>query len=132
MVPSAQGGEMRFSSGERVRFARGRASRRTTFFADETRRGPRPPLVLRARRPSAQSDGFDPETVAMTFHKVSGAPLDTPALAAQSQAAMRASGFDRPDVIAAEQQRLDAQLASMNPAQEFTIAETIAIRDLNQ
>jgi hypothetical protein len=42
-------------------------------------------------------------------------------MAAQSQAAMRASGFDRPDVIAAEQKRLDAQLASMNPAQEFTI-----------
>jgi predicted aconitase with swiveling domain len=70
---------------------------------------------------SAQSDGFDPETVAMTFHKVSGAPLDTQAMAAQSQAAMRASGFDRPDVIAAEQRRLDAQLASMNPAREFTI-----------
>ena len=70
---------------------------------------------------SAQSDGFDPEVVAMTFHKVSGAPLDTQAMAAQSQAAMRASGFDRPDVIAAEQKRLDAQLASMNPAQEFTI-----------
>jgi hypothetical protein len=57
----------------------------------------------------------------MTFHKVSGTPLDTQAMAAQSQAAMRASGFDRPDVIAAEQKRLDAQLASMNPAQEFTI-----------
>lgn len=70
---------------------------------------------------SAQSDGFDPEVVAMTFHKVSGSPLDTQAMAAQSQAAMRASGFDRPDVIAAEQKRLDAQLASMNPAQEFTI-----------
>ena len=70
---------------------------------------------------SAQSDGFDPEAVAMTFHKVSGAPLDTQAMAAQSQAAMRASGFDRPDVIAQEQKRLDAQLASMNPAREFTI-----------
>jgi hypothetical protein len=70
---------------------------------------------------SAQSDGLDPEAVAMTFHKVSGTPLDTRAMAAQSQAAIRASGFDRPDVIAAEQKRLDAQLASMNPAQEFTI-----------
>src|SRR5688572_15163049 len=78
-------------------------------------------LVLALIVVSAQSDGFDPETVALTFHKVSGAPLDTQALAAQSQAAMRASGFDRPDVIAAEQKRLDAQLASMDPAQEFTI-----------
>jgi hypothetical protein len=70
---------------------------------------------------SAQSDGFDPEVVAMTFHSVSGTPLDTQAVAAQSQAALRASGFDRPDVIAAERKRLDAQLASMNTAQEFTI-----------
>jgi hypothetical protein len=82
---------------------------------------------------SAQSDGFDPETVAMTFHKVSGTPLDTQAMAARSQAAMRASGFDRPDVIAAEQKRLDAQLASMNPAQEFTITidDTISQYDHN-
>ena len=78
-------------------------------------------LVLALLVVSAQSDGFDPEMVALTFHKVSGAPLDTQALAAQSQTAIRASGFDRPDVIAAEQKRLDAQLASMNPAQEFTI-----------
>ena len=78
-------------------------------------------LFLAVGALSAQSDGFDPEAVAMTFHKVSGAPLDTQAMAAQSQAAMRASGFDRPDVIAAEQKRLDAQLASMDPAREFTI-----------
>jgi hypothetical protein len=78
-------------------------------------------VVLAMSAVLAQSEGFDPETVAMTFHKVSGAPLDTQTLAAQSQAATRASGFDRPDVIAAEQKRLDAQLASMNPAQEFAI-----------
>jgi hypothetical protein len=78
-------------------------------------------MLAASAAPSAQSDGFDPEAVAMTFHKVSGAPLDTQTLAAQSQAAMRASGFDRPGVIATEQKRLDAQLASMNPAQEFTI-----------
>jgi hypothetical protein len=70
---------------------------------------------------SAQSDGFDPEAVAMTFHKVSGTPMDTLGMASRSQAAMRASGFDRPEVIKTEQARLDAQLASMNPAQEFTI-----------
>jgi hypothetical protein len=78
-------------------------------------------LVVALATLSAESDGFDPEIVALTFHKVSGVPLDTQALAAQSQAAMRASGFDRPDVIAAEQKRLDAQLAAMNPAQEFTL-----------
>jgi hypothetical protein len=78
-------------------------------------------ILVAAVALAAQADGFDPQVVALTFHKVSGAPLDTQAMAAQSQAAMRASGFDRPDVIAAEQKRLDAQLAAMNPAQEFTI-----------
>jgi hypothetical protein len=70
---------------------------------------------------TGQSDGFDPESAALTFHKVSNTPLDTQALASRSQAAMRATNFDRPEVIAAEQKRLDAQLVSANPAQEFTI-----------
>jgi hypothetical protein len=71
---------------------------------------------------AAQSDdGFDPEAVALTFHKVSGDQLDTRAVAARSQAAMRATNFDRPDVIAAEQQRLDSQIGSMDAAREFTI-----------
>jgi hypothetical protein len=78
-------------------------------------------VVVTLVRVSAQSDGFDPEIVAMTFHAVSSTPLDTLAAAAQSAAAMRASGFDRPGVIAAEQRRLDAQLTAMNRAQEFTI-----------
>ena len=69
----------------------------------------------------AQADGFDPEAAAMTYHKVSGERLDTAAIAARSQAAMRASNFDRPDVIASEQKRLEAQLASMEPNREFTI-----------
>jgi uncharacterized protein DUF4852 len=69
----------------------------------------------------SQSEGFDDDVAALTYHKVSGDPLDTKAVASRSQAAMRATNFDRPDVIAAEQQRLDAQLASMNAAREFTI-----------
>ena len=71
---------------------------------------------------TAQSgDGFDPEAVAMTYHKVSRDQLDTRTVASRSQAAMRATNFDRPDVIAAEQKRLDAQLESMDASREFTI-----------
>lgn len=70
---------------------------------------------------SAQSDGFDADALAMTFHKVTGDPLDTRSMASRSQAAASATSFDRPDVIAREQARLEAQLTSMNPAREFTI-----------
>jgi len=78
---------------------------------------------------SAQSDGFDDEAAAMTYHKVSGDPLDTQAVASRSQAAMRATNFDRPEVIAAEQKRIDAQLASINPAREFTLTIDDRISD---
>ena len=71
---------------------------------------------------AAQSDdGFDPEVVALTYHKVSRDQLDTRAVASRSQAAMRATNFDRPDVIAAEHQRLENQIESMDAAREFTI-----------
>src|SRR5262245_48710656 len=78
---------------------------------------------------SAQSDGFDDEVAALTYHKISGDPLDTQAIATRSQAAMRATSFDRPDVIATEQKRLDAQLAAVNPAREFTITIDDRITD---
>ena len=79
-------------------------------------------LALPAVVASAQSgDGFDPETVALTYHKVSRDQLDTRAVASRSQAALRATNFDRPDVIAAEQQRLDAQVESTDASREFTI-----------
>jgi len=86
-------------------------------------------LVVTLVAPSAQSDGFDDETAALTYHKVSGDPLDTQAVASRSQAAMRATSFDRPDVIAAEQKRLDSQLASMDASREFTITIDDRISD---
>lgn len=71
---------------------------------------------------SAQSgDGFDPEAAALTYHKVARDQMDTRAVATRSQVAMRATNFDRPDVIAAEQKRLDAQIEAMDPSREFTI-----------
>jgi hypothetical protein len=78
---------------------------------------------------AAQSEGFDDETAALTFHRVSGEQLDTLTIASRSQAAMRASSFDRPDVIKTEQARLESQLASTNPGREFTITIDDQISD---
>ena len=78
---------------------------------------------------SAQSDGFDDETAALTYHKVTGDRLDTQAVASRTPAALRATSFDRPDVVAAEQKRLDAQLASMDASREFTLTIDDRITD---
>jgi len=78
---------------------------------------------------SAQSDGFDDETAALTYHKVSGDRLDTQTVASRSQAALRATSFDRPDVVAAEQKRLDSLLASMDVSHEFTLTIDDRIAD---
>jgi hypothetical protein len=70
---------------------------------------------------SAQSDGFDPETLALTFHRVTGDPMDTRTIATMSQAVRQATSFDRPDVLAAEQKRLEDQIASADPTRLFTL-----------
>lgn len=62
---------------------------------------------------SAQSDGFDPDVLAMTYHLVTGEPMDTRSCASSSRVAMSASSVDRPGVVAAEQARLDAQRSSL-------------------
>jgi hypothetical protein len=86
-------------------------------------------LIVSLAALSAQSDGFDDETAALTYHKVSSDPFDTQGVASRSQAAMRATSFDRPDVVAAEQKRLDSQLASMDASREFTITIDDRITD---
>jgi hypothetical protein len=81
----------------------------------------------------AQIDGFDPESLALTYHAVSGEPLDTRSIATVSQAVMRASSFDRPAVIANEQARLDALLAASKGSREFTLTvdDSISAYDHN-
>lgn len=71
--------------------------------------------------PAAQGDGFEPEDVALTFHKVAGEAMDVQAIASRSQAAMRATNFDRPEVIAAEAARLQGRIDAAGAAREFTI-----------
>ena len=77
----------------------------------------------------AQTEGFDKETVALLYHKISGEALDFQAAAAMSEAVRRASNFDRPDAIKAEIERLKSQLAAANPAREFTIRVNDSISD---
>ena len=89
-------------------------------------------LTLTAVISAQTDDGFDPEAAAFTYHKVSRDQMDTTAVASRSQAAMRATNFDRPDVIAAEQKRLDAQIEAMDPSREFTITIDDRITDYDR
>jgi hypothetical protein len=70
---------------------------------------------------SAQSDGFDEPLVALTYHKLSGEPLDLAAVAERSPAVQRATQFDRPDVLKAEIARLESELAAAEPKREFFV-----------
>ncbi len=69
----------------------------------------------------AQSDGFDQDGVVLTYHKITGEPLDLGAIAERSEAVRRASNFDRPDAVKAETARLQAQLNASDPSREFVI-----------
>jgi len=74
----------------------------------------------------AQNDGFDEEAVALTYHKVSGDPIDLARAAEQADAVMRASGFDRPDVVKAQMARLQDRLSAASAATEFVISVNTA------
>lgn len=70
---------------------------------------------------AAQADGFDEPLVALTYHKLSGEPLDLAAVAERSPVVQRATPFDRPDVVKAEIARLQAELAAVDPQREFFV-----------
>lgn len=69
----------------------------------------------------AYEGGFDKEAVVMTYHKLTGEPLDYQAIAEQSEAVRRVSNFDKPDAVKAEIARLQAEVAGTNPDREFVI-----------
>ena len=60
----------------------------------------------------AQQDDPDAVRIALTWHRLTGAPLDANRIAERSPAVRRASNFDRPDVLAAETSRIEAMLAA--------------------
>ena len=68
-----------------------------------------------------QGGELDDRLVALTYHKVSGHPLDVDAAAARTDAARSATNFDRPDVIKAEAGRLAGDLAAVDPRHEFVV-----------
>lgn len=78
---------------------------------------------------TAQSPGFDEELVAFAYHKVSGDPLDLRRVAERSEIVLRASNFDKPDMVKQEMARLQALLAAAGPEQEFTMRVNDAISD---
>jgi hypothetical protein len=86
-------------------------------------------VVALVRAGLAQSDGFDADTLALSYHAVTGDALDTRAIATRSTAAMNATSFDRPKVIASEQARLDAAVAAMTATREFTLTVDDRITD---
>jgi Domain of unknown function (DUF4852) len=75
----------------------------------------------------AQSNGFDEPAVALTYHKITGEPLDLGAAAQRSEVAQRASNFDRPDAVKSETTRLQSLLNASEPDREFVITVSDSI-----
>ncbi|MBV6416863.1 MAG: hypothetical protein CMLOHMNK_01481 [Steroidobacteraceae bacterium] len=71
------------------------------------------PLALAAGR------DFDPEQLALTYHKLAGKPFDFERYAAGTNVVARASGFDRPDVLKQEIARERAVFDAASDSVEF-------------
>jgi len=75
----------------------------------------------------AQGTGFDEESVILTYHKITSEPLDLRVVAERSEAARRASNFDRPDAVKGETARLEGLLSTADPNREFVITVSDSI-----
>ena len=78
-------------------------------------------VLLTAGAPAMQDQSDQDQAIVLAWHKLADQPLDTRTIAERSDPVRRASQFDRPDVIAAEEARLQALLAAADPAREFTL-----------
>lgn len=67
----------------------------------------------------AQQDDADAVRIALTWHHLTNQPLDLRRVAERSDAVRRASNFDRPDVLSAEVNRLEAMLSAASAAELF-------------
>jgi hypothetical protein len=72
---------------------------------------------------SARAQEADPQdrAIVIAYHRVSQRPLDLAAAAARSEAAQRATPFDRPDAIKAESERLAREIDSADGGRTFTL-----------
>lgn len=75
------------------------------------------------------SQGFDEELVAFAYHRITGEPLDLRRVAERSEVVLRASNFDKPDLVRQEMARLEALLAAAGSEQEFTMRVNDAISE---
>ncbi|MEK7380699.1 MAG: DUF4852 domain-containing protein, partial [Gemmatimonadota bacterium] len=78
-------------------------------------------VLLTAGAPAFQDQGDQDEAIVLVWHKLAKVPLDTRGTAERSEAVRRASQFDRPEVIAAEEARLNSLLDAADPSREFTL-----------
>ncbi|HEV7993740.1 MAG TPA: DUF4852 domain-containing protein [Gemmatimonadaceae bacterium] len=78
-------------------------------------------IAIDASTVQAQAGDLDDRLVALTYHKVTGKPLDLQAAAEQSDVVRRAANFDRPDATRAESERIGRELASADARHEFTV-----------
>ncbi|MGD9597494.1 MAG: hypothetical protein AB7G76_03880 [Steroidobacteraceae bacterium] len=78
------------------------------------------PLVC---MPLAHAEGrdFDPEQLALTYHKLAGKPFDFERYAASTRVVQQASGFDRPDVL---KQEIARERAVFDAASDQIVFET--------
>lgn len=84
---------------------------------------------LLALAATAHGAEFDTEQFVLTYHKVSGKPFDFDRHASLSPDVSRASGFDRPDVLRAETERLRAIHDAGTDKIEFAIDIQSSISD---
>ncbi|MEO7218114.1 MAG: hypothetical protein ABI026_07965 [Gemmatimonadaceae bacterium] len=69
----------------------------------------------------AQGQSLDTTVVALTYHKLSGQPLDLQAAAQTTTVVRSASNFDHDDVMKHEMARIGAQLDSVDKLHEFVV-----------
>ena len=78
-------------------------------------------LLLGPAASRAQDGGLDDRQVALTYHRVTGKPLDLLAAAERTDAARSASNFDRPDVVKREAEQIGRELSATDGRREFVV-----------
>lgn len=78
-------------------------------------------LLLLAPLALAAGRDFDPEQLALTYHKLAGKPFDFDRYAASTRVVSQASGFDRPDVL---KQEIARERAIFDAASDQIVFET--------
>ena len=73
--------------------------------------------------------GTPEEDIIFTYHQLTGRPFDVQTVAQSSRLVQSASGFDRPEVLKQEVERLNGRIESQDPAREYTLSINSYISD---